>query len=308
MEEIIPEENNFWFKLVMFMTTILLFTVVMQNIPNRKSVESFENASFELKTNDDIYDNFYVSIYDSLVYSKKKNKFELTAIIASTKMNSKSNVLEIGCGTGHHAAEIAKHVNHVIAIDSSPHMITKCLKNYSAITNVDFKQQNAMNPYLFDYEIFDDIICLYFTIYYFKNKAEFLKNCYKWLKYKGYLVLHLVDRDRFDPVVPPASPFLFVNPQSVAKERLTKSSVVFENFRYNANFLPNNNNNVAIFSETFKSRDGNKTFRKNEHIFYMEPHTDVIDLAQNEGFVVTDKIDLIKATYEYQYLYVFQKQ
>ena len=96
MEQIIPEENNFWFKLVMFMTALLLFTIVMQNIPKKRiNVESFENASFELKTHDDIYDNFYVSVYDSLVYSKKKNKFELTAIITSTKMNSKSNVLEI---------------------------------------------------------------------------------------------------------------------------------------------------------------------------------------------------------------------
>ena len=38
----------------------------------------------------------------------------------------------------------------------------------------------------------------------------------------------------------------------------------------------------------------------------MEPHNEIIELAQKEGFVVTDKIDLLKATYEYQYLYVLK--
>jgi len=302
MEEEDSDGSPF-FKILLFLCAILLFLQVWKSVPK----ESFTlPESFELKNNEDVYDNFYVGIYDSLVYSLKKNKFEINSILNATKLSKSSTVLDVGCGTGHHAAQLAESVQKVYAIDISPEMISKCIRNYPSIENVVFKQGNALDPYLFNYNMFDTVLCLYFTIYYMKNKRLFFQNCNNWLKTGGFLVVHLVDRDRFDPVVPPASPFLYVNPQSVAKERITKSSVVFNDFRYQADFVYKKDDDVSIFTETFTNGVG-KPFRKNEHVFHMETDEHICKLAAQEGFKVKHKIDLLKASYEYQYLYVLQK-
>ena len=41
------------------------------------------------------------------------------------------------------------------------------------------------------------VTCLYFTIYYIKDKENF-SNCFYWLKPGGVLLLHLVDVNKFD--------------------------------------------------------------------------------------------------------------
>ena len=53
----------------------------------------------------------------------------------------------------------------------------------------------------FDAQSFTHITCLYFTIYYIKDKTRLFKNCYDWLKPGGYMVLHLVNRNMFDPIL-----------------------------------------------------------------------------------------------------------
>jgi hypothetical protein len=121
-------------------------------------------------------------------------------------------------------------------------------------------------------------------------------------------MVHLVDRDKFDPVVPLSSPFVFVNPQSHAKERITKSTVYFKNFKYTANFNYNKETNKSEFSENFQNRSTNKIFRKNEHVFYMESESEIISIASRQGFNVTTKIDLLKTGYQHQYIYVFMKE
>jgi hypothetical protein len=39
----------------------------------------------------------------------------------------------------------------------------------------------------------------------------------------------------------------------------------------------------------------------------MEPINDIINMAQDVGFIIQGKIDLVKVAYEYQYLYIFVK-
>jgi hypothetical protein len=123
----------------------------------------------------------------------------------------------------------------------------------------------------------------------------------------GHLVVHIVDRDRFDPILPPANPLILLTPQRYAEKRITQSTVVFEDYKYSANFELNESTNEAKFSEKFASKETGKTFRKQQHIMYMPSADAIIQMAQEVGFVIKAKIDLIKAGYEYQYLYVFQK-
>jgi SAM-dependent methyltransferase len=294
--------------IILIFILILLFIVTSYNALSRtnkySTLEGFEQtSSFMLKEGPDIYDDFYANIYDQLVYNQVKDNYEIGEILNSTKPTSESIVLDIGSGTGHHVALLESQGIKATGVDSSNAMVKKAEENYP---NYKFVQGSVMDPSLFMPGSFTHILCLYFSIYYFKDKTTFFDNTMKWLMPGGFLVVHLVDREMFDPILPPANPLFLVSPQKYAKERITQSKVMFNNMEYIANFDLDGDKNVATFTEKFKEKDGDKT-RKNKHIFYMEPHKSIIVMAQESGFLLQGKIDLLKVGYEYQYLYIFVK-
>jgi hypothetical protein len=126
-----------------------------------------------------------------------------------------------------------------------------------------------------------------------------------WLMPGGYLVVHLVDRDMFDPILPPANPLVILSPQRYAKERITKSRVKFDNFSYTANFELDSKSNLAKFKEKFEFNDGK--VKKQEHKLYMPTQSEIISIAQDTGFILHGVIDLISSGYEYNNLYIFVK-
>lgn len=291
-------------KALVIIVVLLLF-VILFNQNKGKGKEGFiESKSFVFKDGSELYDYFYANIYDNLVYNNVKNSYEIGEIINQTTPTTESIILDIGCGTGNHVAELNHKGYKSIGLDNSDAMIKKAKENYP---NFDFVQGDANNAMEFQPSSFTHIICMYFTIYYFKDKMLFFNNAMKWLMPGGYLVVHIVNCDMFDPILPPANPLLMLTPQRYAAERITSSSIVFEDFKYNANFEYDKKNNSAKFIEKFKDKETGKIFRKQEHHFYMEPENIIVSMAKDVGFIVLGKIDLIKAGYEYQYLYVFQK-
>jgi hypothetical protein len=121
----------------------------------------------------------------------------------------------------------------------------------------------------------------------------------------GYLIVHLVDRESFDPILPPGNPLYVVSPQKYAKERITKTKIVFNDFEYTANFNLEKDNDIATFDEKFKFEDGR--VRKQQQMLYMEDTSTIVNAAQDAGFILQGKIDLVKCAYENQYLYLFTK-
>ena len=119
----------------------------------------------------------------------------------------------------------------------------------------------------------------------------------------GYLIVHLVDKYKFDPILPPGNPLYIVSPQKYAKERITKTKITFNDFVYDSNFKLENDN--ATFDEKFKFNDGK--VRKQEQRLYMEDLSTIVNMAQEAGFIIQAKIDMVKCAYEHQYLYVFVK-
>jgi len=138
-----------------------------------------------------------------------------------------------------------------------------------------------------------------------KDKMRFFNNCMNWLMPGGFLIVHLVDRYKFDPILPPGNPLYIVSPQKYAKERITKTKITFNDFVYNADFKLGESNDVAVFDEKFKFNNGR--VRKQEQQLYMEDLPTIVNMAQDAGFLVHAKIDMVKCAYEYQYIYVFIK-
>lgn len=294
--------------IVLILVAVLLVVVVLFNTIMRRnkstSLEGFEQKdSFTLKEGPAVYDDFYANVYDHLVYNQLKDQYEIGEILNATKPTSESIVLDIGSGTGHHVALLEGQGVKATGVDISDAMVKKAQENYPQF---DFVQGNVMDSSLFMPDSYTHILCLYFSIYYFKDKTIFFNNAMKWLMPGGFLVVHIVDRDMFDPILPPANPLFLVSPQKYAKERITQSRVIFNNMEYIANFSLDTDKNMATFTEKFKENDGDKT-RKNKHIFYMEPDKAIVTMAQESGFILQGKIDLLKVGYEYQYLYIFVK-
>ena len=186
-------------------------------------------------------------------------------------------------------------------MDLSPGMVGQAKKNYP---NLKFKQGSALEFMLYPADSFTHVLCLYFTIYYIKNKKQFLTNCYDWLKPGGYLVLHLVNRNKFDPILNSADPLQVVSAQKYAKKRITNSLIKFKDFQYRGDFKLDKD--IATFEEIFKD-DKTKHIRQNIHKMYMPTQRYILSIAKELGFILKGKIDLVPVQYEYQYLYVLYK-
>jgi len=125
------------------------------------------------------------------------------------------------------------------------------------------------------------------------------------------VVIHLVNRDKFDPIIPAGNPFYIISPQKYAKTRITNTIVHFDTIEYKSNFdiknsVKNEDSPNAFLVETIKNKkNGNVT--KNEHTFYLSTQSEILNLAKEVGFIIVSKIDMTKCQYDNQYIYFLQK-
>jgi SAM-dependent methyltransferase len=288
-------------KILVFIAFLLIAIVFFKSvIPSKEGMINSEKILY--KEGNEVYDDFYANIYDYLVYNSIKNDYEVGTIINNTVPTETSIIADIGCGTGHHAGNLAAKNLKVIGVDISPSMIKKAKEDYPSS---NFIVGDAMDNSLFKMNSLTHVLCLYFTIYFFKDKRHFFDNCMDWLMPGGYLIVHIVDRETFDPILPPGNPLYVVSPQKYAKERITKTQVTFNDFVYSANFNLDKESDMATFDEKFKFNDGK--VRKQQQKLYMEDSATIVNMAQDCGFIIQGKIDLVKCAYENQYLYIFVK-
>lgn len=331
IDEIASKINNMpcWATLVVFLavTIIVIWTVnffYRMHEGSSGNLEGFEQDSrFVLKQNDEVFeDPFYVGIYDELFYKKLYNSYEVGIILNEIHPTSKDVVVQIGSKTGSYTSALQQSCGcNVIGLDSSKAMVEYASKKHP---NCTFMRGDPLDFMSFSSEYATAILLLDFTIYYIKDRRTLFYNCYHWLKPGGYLVLHLVNRHMFDPIVPAAKPFTLVSPQSVAKKRITTSDVVFEKFDYKSKFEfhqdkgdkgdKNNNddgdgsakaNDGVTIIETMKDRRGN--VRKNTRSFRMSGQKIIIGEAKDSGFTMLGQYDLVKSQREYQYIYILYK-
>ena len=211
-----------------FIIAILLLIIFYLVFMRTEKVESFVNT--DIVSSDNIYDEFYSKIYDKLFTAPYKTEFEVNDLIESilSKMDKeKTKILDIGCGTGQHIKLLSDNDYKVIGLDNSNEMLKIAKKNNP---NNRFILGNALDKKQFNEQRFDLISCYYFTIYYFKDLRKILENVSFWLKEDGVFVVHLVNKDKFDPILEPASPFPAFSLQKYTKGRVMKSDVVFNNF------------------------------------------------------------------------------
>jgi ubiquinone/menaquinone biosynthesis C-methylase UbiE len=283
----------------------LLFLFVL-----KKNKEGFINEKQEIAiyTGNDIFDDFYSKIYDKLLFDDTKLNFEIDHIFQNQNQNKMKiyNVLDIGCGTGHHINKLTNLNIKCIGIDNSKAMIAKSQNKFP---KSKFKLANAMSSLEFPEHTFSHILCLHFTIYYFKDKRHFLENCFHWLKPNGVLILHLVNIKKFNIVLPNAKPFM------KSHKKTNQNIIMFNKLNYRSKFISDTNINFntlrldepnVIFKEIFKFTDTNKV-RINEHKLFMSSQNAIINSALEVGFMLKTYIEINIDTYNYNYLYTLEK-
>jgi SAM-dependent methyltransferase len=297
---IILKSQSFWTKA--FLIGIIAYIIakyVKKDIP---IIEGFiQEKDFVFKQGPDIFDDFYVNLYDKLLYSKVKNDYEIGKIVNDVSPDDNTLILDIGSGTGHHVNQLTEQGFKALGIDISPSMVEYAKTLYPKNDYRNLDHNNSMN---FNENTFSIITSLYFTLYYIEDKQKFFENCYKWLIPGGELAVHLVNKDLFDPVVLPSNPFIHLSPQKYTAKRITNSSVKFKGFQYKSDFKLDDNK--GIFTETFKN-DNTKHIRKNEHVFYMESQKKILTIAKNAGFILKAQYDMGDCGYDNQYLYILKK-
>ena len=295
-------KGSIWKKILVVLVIILIYLMFTRcTSQNKEGFVQLENFS-QITKQQDIYDDFYADVYDDIYHSELLCEFIYSKIKDIAKPSQTSRVLDIGSGTGCLMNEFHKNKIPIKGIDLSQAKISKAKEKNNLLK---IKEGDVLNSMNYNDGDFTHIICFYFTIYTIEDKHTFFQNVYNWLEPGGRLIIHLVNREKFDPIVPASNPLLFVSPQKYAKERITNSVIKFKDFQYKSNFVLKSNNK-AYFTEEFRDDYSGKV-RKHEHTLYMTSQKSILGIAQDTGFLISDKYHLLDLQYEYQYLYFLEK-
>ena len=263
--------------------------------------------------NDELYDEFYASVYDNLTQLAGRYPQEVSLIMHQWKKSAEADTMDIldcGSGTGIASIYFAKQgVNSVTGLDMSESMLRRA-RNVTLVSGlpadqrdtVTFLNGNMLQQATFKAGQFSHAALLFFTVYYTNDTVGLFNNLYYWIRPGGEIAIEVVNKYKFDPLLESATPFVGLSLQRYSKKRLTKSKVEFDKFSYEAEF--DLQDPQAEFRETFRFKD--KSVRRQRHTMNMRDINDIVKLAKTAGWNYKGNIDLITAGFEYAYVLMFQ--
>lgn len=255
----------------------------------RMAVEAFQQSGpFSLKTDADIYDEFYCDVYDNLMLPDIRVEYELGIIMKTINPDKmQSRILDVGAGTGTLVNSLVSAGYNAKGVDKSLAMVQKGIlneKSNHSKSKGGIIKGDIGEPMLFDKDAFTMILCLDFTLYEISDKIGFFKNCYSWLERGGYLVIHLAEKDQFNAIIPGAKPTVLDSIEQLGPERVKKTVIDFGGFVYTSDYVDGSNEYELIHKESFTDKVS-KNVRQNELTLYMEPSEKIIEMVRKVGFI-----------------------
>ena len=303
-------------KIFIILLILVFGSIIINNFGNNNNnnIENFSNSIldkpkyFESKKNQDIYDDFYSEYYDGIFHNKEKTAFEIGKI-SNLGKKQQAKILDVGCGTGNEVNELTNKNLEVIGLDNSKHMIEKAESKYP---NCEFIKGDILNNGLFEYNSFTHILCLGRTIYLIDKKNKFFENCYSLLQEGGYLIVNLVERDKYKPYASTNKSKTLYDPEKYGKQitqmivKFSKNTEFLSNYKKNDDHSLNNDLPYANYIEKFQNFDTN-SIRKNEIDLYMPTLEEIENIAKSKGFDLYKKISMDKINFNNEYLNLFKK-
>ena len=276
------------------------------------SIEGFEDGgSIVYEDSKDIYDSTYASIYDLLWRPNEQLKYEQVSIhdlALAERPISSVHVLDMCCGTAPNACYFKTLGVDYVGVDTSDAMLKKARDN---CPTAKFQNGDITQVQLFPPKSMTTCILTGFSIYEFRNPKIISDNAYQWLQPDGFFVVHMVDPDKFDPMLDLAAPFAAFSLQKYSIDRQKKSTVYFDKFKYIGNFDKEKDNDSASYNETLvyydKSDNGGNKYRENKRYLTMPSKERLMDIIKTSGFRHVETVDLVRCGKEYQYLVYFTK-
>jgi ubiquinone/menaquinone biosynthesis C-methylase UbiE len=270
--------------------------------------EGFEDSSITLEEPEKYNDSLYASIYKALWHPPDKLQFEevsMQDIALADQTISTVKVLDMCCGVAPHACWFKNLGVDYTGVDISSDMLEKARKD---CPSAKFQKGDVSNASLFSPKTFSHTLLLGFSIYQFQNSKMIFDNAYLWTQPGGFFIVHLVEPDKYDPLLDLASPFAAFSLQKYSLERQTKSEIYFNKFKYTGNFRKKKNEDDATFEEVITFYDPKDLKYREQIQRWTMPSLDrMIEIAKTSGFRMKDKVHLVSCSKEYQYLVYFTK-
>lgn len=291
-------------EILFWLCVVIGIVMVLKSFSQpRLALEGFsQSRPFESRENEHIYEPFYVSMYDRLHNTRQQSKFDMYHVIKLTQPSDNSTFLDIGSGTGYLVHRLEQKGYRAFGIDASEIMVDHATKKYP---QSEFKCGDAKQTMEFEPDTFSHILCTYFTVYEIGDRELFLKNCARWLKTGGYLILHLVDPVEYNPIIPLAKIHNGTNIQSTTRDRITNTKLDFNGITYKNKMILENE--TARIKESFIDRKS-KHVKQYERTLKMDTKKSWIERAKAYGFVVKGIVNYTEYNGDvHQYLYILEK-
>lgn len=299
---------------ILYIICLLLSILVIYLSYRRKQApprEGFsQQSNFLVRRGVDVYDDFLAEVYDKIHQPKCINEYIFDAVEKLTQPSKeKSVLLDAGCGTGELVGYMHKKgYQYAFGLDKSNDMISHCQEKFP---DIKVKQGDFMTPMTYDKNTFTHIMITGNTIYHIKDKVTMLRNLYYWLVPNGFLVLHLFDPMRFDPIPLTGRPLLVESLQEIVSQRITDSTIDFIDFVFKSSYDfsgVNSTDNEVIYQEVYIDQE-TKHVRQNEIVYYMNPIEEIVYMAQYVGFLVHGKMNLADSVNKdaNQYMFVLER-
>ena len=122
----------------------------------------------------------------------------------------------------------------------------------------------------------------------------------------GYLILHLVDPDKYDSTIAAAKPYGIKTPQLYnGTTRITDSNIDIENVNYKSEY--DFSSETVTMKETFTDKTTGK-IRQNEQTLFMEKRDKILMIAKLCGFIVHGQVNMSKYNGDaHQFIYILEK-
>lgn len=272
-------------------------------------------GKYKVLRDDEIYDDFYAKVYNKITQMDRLTTAEAGLIYhdwALTMEPNQMKILDVGCGTGVAACALKKMgVGEVTGLDLSKAMVAKARKVLESTTltpeekdRVEFIQGNAYNPSSVDAQGFSHAMVLYFSIYYFKDMDALFRNLAHWVRPGGGLAIEVVDKHKFEAIPDSSNPWIGINPQRYKKERITKGTVVFDQFEYTSQF--DLYDPAAEFTEVFRFKDGTP-IRRQKHTLYMYDIKKIVGMAEAVGWKYEKSMELMPVGFPHAWVLFFKR-
>jgi ubiquinone/menaquinone biosynthesis C-methylase UbiE len=140
---------------------------------------------------------FYTKDYEAVDRDTERTAREVEFIISELGLGADDVVLDLACGSGRHALQVAQHVKQVVGIDRTKMCIDKAqsLVAASGLENVEFQIGDMRE---LDYDAHFTAAYNYFTAwgyYDHETNIDVLRRVRRSLKRGGRFLLEIINRD-----------------------------------------------------------------------------------------------------------------